>query len=220
MATIPTLLYYFALFLIVEIDARKFGMPNVVIDKHATIGMLTRNYWFHFLSLVAIIFFMVIGFSPAVSVFWATMVAFISSFLHVDCALIPCDVLRGRKPLGRGLWNSGLVKALEAGSVGMLSVGATCAAAGIIVDVVTLTGLGLKFSSIVLQYAVSGTRLIMAMLNGSASSKLRACCTTSELLTDHDVADRVDRGPRRAGHCELHHLRGDRRAGAHAARRC
>ncbi len=108
MATIPTLLYYFALFLMVEIDARKFGMPNVVIEKHATIGMLTRNYWFHFLSLVAIIFFMVIGFSPAVSVFWATVVAFASSFLHVDCALIPYDVLRGKKPLGAGLWNSGL----------------------------------------------------------------------------------------------------------------
>src|SRR6185295_4295543 len=59
MATIPTLLYYFALFLMVEIDARKFGMPNVIIEKHATIGVLTRNYWFHFLSLIAIIFFMV-----------------------------------------------------------------------------------------------------------------------------------------------------------------
>src|SRR6059058_560519 len=103
MATIPTLLYYFALFLMVEIDARKFGMPSVVIEEHATMGMLTRNYWFHFLSLVAIIFFMVIGFSPAVSVFWATMVAFVSSFLHVDTALIPYDVLRGRKPLLAGL---------------------------------------------------------------------------------------------------------------------
>src|SRR3954467_4447160 len=113
MAAIPTLLYYFALFLMVEIDARKFGMPNVVIEKHATIGMLTKNYWFHFLSLIAIIFFMVIGFSPAMSVFWATMVAFVSSFLHVDTALIPYDVLRGRKPLLAGLWNSGLVKALE-----------------------------------------------------------------------------------------------------------
>ena len=179
MATIPTLLYYFALFLMVEIDARKFGMPNVVIDKHATIGMLTRNYWFHFLSLVAIIFFMVIGFSPAVSVFWATVVAFASSFLHVDCALIPYDVLRGKKPLGAGLWNSGLIKALEAGSVGMLSVGATCAAAGLIVGVVTLTGLGLKFSSIVLQYADSGTSLIMSALGAVGVEQ------TASLL--HDV---------------------------------
>ncbi len=179
MATIPTLLYYFALFLMVEIDARKFGMPNVVIEKHATIGVLTRNYWFHFLSLVAIIFFMVIGFSPAVSVFWATVVAFASSFLHVDCALIPYAVLRGKQPLGAGLWNSGLIKALEGGSVGMLSVGATCAAAGIIVGVVTLTGLGLKFSSIVLQYADSGTQLIMSALGAVGFEQ------TASLL--HDV---------------------------------
>ncbi len=166
MATIPTLLYYFALFLMVEIDARKFGMPNVIIEKHATIGVLTRNYWFHFLSLIAIIFFMVIGFSPAVSVFWATAVSFLCSFLHVECALIPYDAFRAagagrRTELFR---NSGLIKALEAGSVGMLSVGATCAAAGIIVGVVTLTGLGLKFSSIVLQYAESCTHAIVGLM--------------------------------------------------------
>src|SRR5947209_1613204 len=160
MATIPTLLYYFALFIMVEIDARKFGMPSVVIEEHARIGVLTRQYWFHFLSLIAIIVFMVIGFSSTVAVFWATVVAVIFSFLHVDCALVPYDVLRGRKPLGRGLWNSGLVKALEAGSIGVLSVAATCAAAGLIVGVVTLTGLGLKFSSIVLQYAEGGSRAI------------------------------------------------------------
>jgi len=69
-------------------------------------------------------------------------------------------VLRGRVPLGRGLWNSRLVKALESGSIGVLSVAATCAAAGLIVGVVTLTGLGLKFSSIVLQYAEGGSRVL------------------------------------------------------------
>jgi TRAP transporter 4TM/12TM fusion protein len=160
MATVPTLLYYFALLLMVEIDARKFGMPSVVIEKHATVSALTRQYWFHFLSLIAIIVFMVIGFSPTIAVFWATVASVVFSFLHVDCALIPYEVLRGRAPLGRGLWNSGLIEALEAGSVGVLSVAATCAAAGLIVGVVTLTGLGLKFSSIVLQYADGGSRAI------------------------------------------------------------
>lgn len=45
------------------------------------------------------------------------------------------------------------MKALRAGSIGVLTVGSTCAAAGIIVGVVTLTGLGLKFSSIIIAYA-------------------------------------------------------------------
>jgi TRAP-type uncharacterized transport system fused permease subunit len=45
------------------------------------------------------------------------------------------------------------VKALRGGSIGVLTVASTCAAAGIIVGVVTLTGLGLKFSSIIIAYA-------------------------------------------------------------------
>src|SRR4030095_4303581 len=111
MATVPTLLYYFALLLMVEIDARKFAMPAVVIEQHATIGALTRQYWFHFLSLIAIIVFMVIGFSPTTAIFWTTLTAVAFSFLHVNCALIPYDVLKGKAPLAKGLSNSGLVKA-------------------------------------------------------------------------------------------------------------
>jgi hypothetical protein len=61
----------------------------------------------------------------------------------------------------KGFWGSGLVKALEGGSVSMLNVAMTCASAGIIVGVVTLTGLGLKFSSIVLDYADSGADVLV-----------------------------------------------------------
>jgi TRAP-type uncharacterized transport system fused permease subunit len=160
MATIPTLLFYFALFLMVEIDARKFGMKRVEIAKEQTMGWLTRRFGFHFLSLVAIIAFMLLGFSPLASVFWATVTAFVVSFLHVDCALVPYDAFRGRGKVLPQLWNSGLRKALEGGSIGVLNVAATCAAAGLIVGVVTLTGLGLKFSSIVLGYADSLTQLV------------------------------------------------------------
>jgi TRAP transporter 4TM/12TM fusion protein len=162
MATIPTCLYYFALFLMVEIDARKFGMSSATFAKVDTLWNLTRKYWFHFLSLVSIVVFMLFGYSPVLSVFWATVVTFFTSFLHRDCALIPYDVLRGRVPLVRGLYQSGLVKALQDGSVSVVNVAATCAGAGIIVGVVTLTGLGLKFSGIVIDYA-GGSLLLTAV---------------------------------------------------------
>jgi TRAP-type uncharacterized transport system fused permease subunit len=55
-----------------------------------------------------------------------------------------------------------LINALRGGSIGVLSVAATCASAGIIVGVVTLTGLGLKFSSIVIDYA-GGSLLLTAV---------------------------------------------------------
>jgi TRAP transporter 4TM/12TM fusion protein len=153
MATIPTLLFYLALFLMVEIDARKYGMGNTTFERVDSVWNLTKRYWFHFLSLVSIVVFMMWGFSPVLSVFWATVVSFFTSFLDRDCALIPYNVFKGKGPIGKQLWESKLVKALEGGSVGVLNVAATCAGAGLIVGVVTLTGLGLKFSSIVIDYA-------------------------------------------------------------------
>src|SRR5213082_1502765 len=162
MATIPTLLYYFALFLMVEIDARKFGMSTVKYVQVESLWTLTRNYWFHFLSLVSIVVFMLMGYSPVLSVFWATVFSFATSFLHRDCALFSYDLFRGREPLVKGIFGSKFFKALETGSTGVLNVATTCAGAGIIVGVVTLTGLGLKFSSIIIDYA-GGSLLLTAI---------------------------------------------------------
>ena len=162
MAVIPTCLYYLALFIMVEIDVRKFGMRDVVFEQVESAWSLTKKYWFHFLSLVSIVAFMLMGFSPELSVFWATVVAFVTSFLHRDCAMFSYDFLRGREPFLRGFFGSPLFHALDGGARAVLNVAATCAGAGLIVGVVTLTGLGLKFSSIVLAYA--GNSLLLTAI--------------------------------------------------------
>jgi TRAP transporter 4TM/12TM fusion protein len=146
----------------VEIDARKFGMRETTFEKVDTVWNLTRKYWFHFLSLISIVVFMLWGFSPVLSVFWATVVSFATSFLRRDTSLIPYDIFKAPGSLWRKFLDSGFIKALEGGSIGMLNVGATCAGAGIIVGVVTLTGLGLKFSTIVIDYA-GGSLLLTAI---------------------------------------------------------
>jgi TRAP transporter 4TM/12TM fusion protein len=160
MATIPTFLFYLAIFIMVEIDARKFAMHVVLERQHRAVD-LARRYWFHFVSLVAIVVFMLMGYSPVLSVFWATITTAVLSFFQRDTAIVPYEWFRGRLPWLRGFWESGLVKALAGGSVGVLGVAMTCASAGIIVGVVTLTGLGLKFSSIVLAYADSGAQTLV-----------------------------------------------------------
>ena len=158
MAVIPTCLFYLTLFLMVEIDVRKFGMSDVTFARVESAWSLAKRYWFHFLSLVSIIAFMLMGFSPELSVFWATVVGFATSFLRRDTALLPYEFFR----TGRGFFSSGLINALKGGSISVLNVAATCAGAGIIVGVVTLTGLGLKFSSIVLAYA--GNSLLLTAI--------------------------------------------------------
>ena len=171
MACIPTILYYLALFLMVEIDARKYGMSEMLIEKVDTVWNLTRHYWYHFLSLISIVVFMLWGFSPVLSVFWATVVSFVTSFLRADTALFSYDLFRskdgkgdkdGKRSVAAQIFTSPFVKAMEGGSIGVLNVAATCAGAGIIVGVVTLTGLGLKFSSIVIDYA-GGSLLLTAI---------------------------------------------------------
>ncbi len=137
MACIPTCLYYWSIFLMVELDAKKFGVKEIPFGKTYSLGQLTTLYGFHFISLIAIVVIMVIGFTPIMAVFWATVITFAVSFIRKDTGLYPKK----------------LVKALRGGSIGVLSVASTCAAAGIIVGVVTLTGLGLKFSSIIISYA-------------------------------------------------------------------
>ncbi|ODU10416.1 MAG: C4-dicarboxylate ABC transporter permease [Rubrivivax sp. SCN 71-131] len=147
MVVIPTCLYYLSLFLMVELDARKLGSTATVeVRSGPTALQLATRFWFHFLSLVAIVGFMVYGFSPLMSVFWATVVAFGVSFLNRETAM----------------WPPKLIAALSDGSRQSLSVAATCAAAGVIVGVVGKTGLGLKFSSIVIDYA-GGSLLLTAI---------------------------------------------------------
>jgi TRAP-type uncharacterized transport system fused permease subunit len=86
----------------------------------------------------------------------------VTSFLHRDCTLLSYDLFRGREPVLKGIFQSKLFKALEAGSTGVLNVAVTCAGAGLIVGVVTLTGLGLKFSAIIIDYA-GGSLLLTAV---------------------------------------------------------
>jgi TRAP transporter 4TM/12TM fusion protein len=157
MATIPTALYYLGLLLMVELDARRHGVREVELRARQSLPRMLKERGFHFTSLVAIVVFMVLGFSPIVAVFWAIILAAALSFLRRETAL---TFLPRR---GRPLHETKLFRALEAGSVGVLGVASTCAAAGIIVGVVTLTGLGLKFSSIVIRFA-QGNLLATALL--------------------------------------------------------
>src|SRR6516225_9342560 len=146
MATIPTLLYYISLLFMVELDARRFGARVVSYDTSLSLWQMTQRYGFHFTSLIAVIVFMLAGYSPMLSVFYSTLLCFALSFIRPETAL------QGRK----------LVRSLADGSIGVLNAATTCASAGIIVGVVTLTGLGLKFSSIVLDYA-GGSLLLTAL---------------------------------------------------------
>jgi TRAP transporter 4TM/12TM fusion protein len=147
MATIPTILYYFSIFLMVEADSRRMNLvaPESTTDDE-TVWSLARTYWFHFASLITIVIFMGLGFSATRAVIYATLVAWLASYLTRETALGPGKI----------------IKALESGAKGVIPVAAVCACAGIIVGSVTMTGLGLKFSTIIV--GLAGASKILCLL--------------------------------------------------------
>ena len=150
MAAIPTCLYYFSILVMVELDAAKYGGGGELLVEKGTLWRVTRDYWFHFGSLISIIVLMLWGFSPVLSVFWATMMAIAVSYLRRDTALTPPK----------------LTRALAEGTTGVLSIAATCATAGIIVGVTTLTGLAQRFADIIIGYA-QGNLVLTALFSAA-----------------------------------------------------
>jgi len=146
MACMPTILYYWSIFLMVEFDAKRFGVKDVTVERKGSLKQLTFRYGYHFISLITIILFMLLGFTAILAVFWSVVIVFALSFIRPESALGPAK----------------LIGALRKGTMDVLSVAATCAGAGIIVGIVTLTGLGLQFSSIVIDLA--GGNLFITIL--------------------------------------------------------
>jgi TRAP transporter 4TM/12TM fusion protein len=153
MAIVPTCLYYASLLFMVELDQRRIAARAAAGDQAAAevlkvdpVGKLVKLYGFHFSTLIAIVVFMVMGYSATLSVLYAMFVAIALSYLRRDTALTP------RK----------LIDALAGGAVQSVGIAATCACAGIIVGVITLTGLGLKFSDIAIQ-AAGGSLVVTAL---------------------------------------------------------
>jgi TRAP transporter 4TM/12TM fusion protein len=175
MTIVPTFLYYFSIMLMIEFDARRMGLRAVEIQAGEARALVLR-YWYLLSSLVVIPLFMVIGFTAIKAVVWAIGLAILTSVLRPETSLVrwrplatgpgggaPAGRVAGGLRLGRRVLDpGGLIGALDAGSRQVLSVAVTCAAAGLIVGVVNLTGLGLKVSDIIITYA--GGRLLPTLI--------------------------------------------------------
>lgn len=146
-ATIPTLLYYLGIILAIEMDARKFKTHAVEIDTQP-VGKLLLRFGYHFSSLIAIVVFMAMGMTPFRAVVYATILAFVLSFFERESWMTP-----------KRIWD-----ALAAGAAGALSVIPVMAAAGLIVGVMTLTGLGLKLANIIVDFA-GGSLFLTALFS-------------------------------------------------------
>lgn len=148
MALMPTLLYYVGIFVMIEADSRRQQLEGVRVDytQVDTAWNLMKRYWFHLSSLFVVVILMVVGFSTVYAILWSIVAAAAFSYLRADTRLTPSRAVTSLYQAGREV----------------LSVAAICAAAGMLVGAVNLTGLGFKFSDIIL--GLAGGSLILTLV--------------------------------------------------------
>jgi TRAP transporter 4TM/12TM fusion protein len=142
-AAIPALLYYFGVWSGVHYEAKKLGLKGMSREDLPKFKRIMLDRGHLIIPLVAIIYLLVTGFTPMKAALWAIILSILSSMVRKATRIKPIEIIKG----------------LEAGARGALGVIAATACAGIIIGVVTLTGLGLKLGSVLVDIA-NGNLLI------------------------------------------------------------
>jgi len=151
MVIFPTVLYYLGTFFLVELEAKKYNFQPPE-SSGLTTGQVMKRYWYHLISLAVLIALLVAGRSPQSAAIWAIVATIATSFLSKD----------------RNEWLTpkNIIKATIEGAQNMIPVAALLAAAGIIVGMFSLTGLGLKISGLIMSWSggIPVAALFLALL--------------------------------------------------------
>jgi len=158
----PAILYFGVVYLLVHIAAVKQGMTGLPAEELPRVRVVMAEGWHFLLPLVALVALLVAGYSPLRVGFYAIL----SILAAASAKALWSFVASGPTVAGLvALCRRGAAvafEALELGARNAVAVSMACAVAGIIVGVVGLTGLGLKFSAMMI--AFSGGNLILAIL--------------------------------------------------------
>lgn len=151
-AIMPAIMYYFVTYCFVHFRAKKMGIKPLDAKEIPELLGVIKNGFPFLIPIGVLIYFLIANYSPM-------MVGFVGVISVLGVCMIRKETRIGFRQL---------LKLLERGTQNAAMVSAACAAAGIIVGMVTLTGLGLKFSSIVLSFS-GGIKFIAILLVGIAA---------------------------------------------------
>jgi TRAP transporter 4TM/12TM fusion protein len=144
-AVLPSLLYFLAVYFMVDNESKRLNMSGLPADELPRIGEMARRAYL-FAPLVILIGGLVMGYSVIRAGTLGLISALIVSWLHAETRMGPKRIL----------------DALHLGAKGTIQLMAVCACAGIIVGVIGLTGVGLRFSSMIL--AIAGDSQFLALV--------------------------------------------------------
>ena len=152
-AILPAALYFTGIFLMIHFEAKKLGLKGLPPEAIPHFGKLLFVKGYLFLPVIVLVALMSFGFTPAYAACFAILSAVIVSFFRKDTRFSP----------------AGFVDALTAGSRNTIGVAMACAIAGIVVGIVSLTGLGQMLIGQLTEivnipfFTMTGTNLFVAL---------------------------------------------------------
>ncbi|NLJ99411.1 MAG: TRAP transporter permease [Tissierellia bacterium] len=140
-AAIPAILYYFAVGTMVHLEASKLGLKGIPKDELPKFSNIMKTKGYLLIPLFVIVYFLIKGYTPLLSAFWAIAVS-------VGIAIIATLIKKDESFTVKKFFS-----ALEQGAKSSIGVVCACACAGMVVGVVTLTGLGLRIAELIITLA-------------------------------------------------------------------
>jgi TRAP transporter 4TM/12TM fusion protein len=146
LSILPGLLYFLSVSVMVHFESRKLGLTGLSKYELPLFSVVLKRGWYLFLPIFVLAGLLFRGYSPQLSVVYATVATIVVSWIRPDTRM-------GLKEI----W-----QALVDGGRSALFVGAVTGAVGIIIGIVSLTGIGIRFATIVI--LLSGQSLIAALV--------------------------------------------------------
>ncbi|MGE4277663.1 MAG: TRAP transporter permease [Lawsonibacter sp.] len=152
-ACVPALLYFTGIFTNVHFEALKHGLLGIPKDQRPVVRDLLKQGWYMILPIVVIVVLLVQGRSAMTAAIWGIFACLAVWIVEIIRQTHKFDVIQFAKMFIAGL---------EQSARSAISVAVTCGCAGIIVGVVTMTGLGLKMANGIV--ALAGGSLYLTMI--------------------------------------------------------
>jgi len=146
-ALFPALLHYFGIFIMVHLEAKKLGLKGMDKKDLPKTLLVLRQHWLSIIPLIILVYLILTGRTPDFAAVYGIIACVVVGFLN------PVNRLNLRD-----LWN-----ALSLGAKNTLAVGAAAATVGIVVGVVTLTGVGFRLGYVVVQTATDFGNVVGAI---------------------------------------------------------
>ncbi len=145
-ALIPALLYFFCVYITVHFEARRLGLRKVPREEMPSLPGTLRQDGYLLLPIAALVWYLYQGFTEEMAGLMAIATTFAISFVRRRSALTPERLLR----------------AFESGAQAAVTVAMAVATAGLVIGGLFLSGIGMKFSYILIN--LSGGELWLALL--------------------------------------------------------